>query len=100
MSLAWKDFQVVNAAAALDLYERLKSEPASVDEATRALFETWTPEEPAAEAPIGANIAVIVGARDLAQAIRRYGHLAAEIDPLGSRPLCDPALDPKTHGVT
>ena len=39
-------------------------------------------------------------ARDAVQAIRRYGHLAAEIDPLGSRPMGDPALLPETHGIT
>jgi 2-oxoglutarate dehydrogenase E1 component len=42
----------------------------------------------------------VVGAINLAQSIRRYGHLAAQIDPLGARPLGDPALEPGTHGVT
>jgi 2-oxoglutarate dehydrogenase E1 component len=43
---------------------------------------------------------VLVGAVTLAQSIRRYGHLAAPIDPLGSRPMGDPALLPETHGVS
>src|SRR5690606_18188968 len=42
----------------------------------------------------------IVGAVNLAESIRRYGHLAAHIDPLGKRPMGDPALEPETHGVT
>ena len=44
--------------------------------------------------------AAIVGAVYLAQSIRRYGHLAANVDPLGGRPLGDPALRPETHGLT
>ena len=46
------------------------------------------------------NLVLAVGSFNLAQSIRRYGHLAAQIDPLGSRPLGDPALQPGTHGVT
>ena len=36
----------------------------------------------------------IVGAANLAESIRRYGHLAAQLDPLGSTPLGDPSLSP------
>ena len=43
---------------------------------------------------------IAVGAVNLAQSIRRYGHLAAQLDPLGSRPVGDPSLLPETHGVT
>jgi 2-oxoglutarate dehydrogenase E1 component len=43
----------------------------------------------------------IVGATSLAQSIRRYGHLAARLDPLGIRvPIGDPSLQPATHNVT
>ena len=43
----------------------------------------------------------IVGAVNLAQSIRRYGHLAAQLDPLGLRmPVGDPSLLPETHGLT
>src|SRR5689334_11058808 len=109
MSLDWKDFQGVNAGLVLELFDRYRRDPQSVDEATRALFKTWTPPEvdatpdgvTDAETPAhGLPPALVVGAVNLAQSIRRYGHLAAEIDPLGSRPLGDPALRPETHGVT
>jgi len=43
---------------------------------------------------------VLVGAINLAQSIRLYGHLAAQIDPLGSRPVGDPLLLAEAHGVT
>ena len=93
----WRDFPGPNAAAVLELYDRYRRDPGAVDEATRALFERWTPTEPAL-AP--ASWRTIVGAINLAQAIRGYGHLAARLDPLGSPPPGDPALELGTHGVT
>src|SRR6187402_1921710 len=111
MSLNWKDFQGVNAAAALELYDRFRANPASVDDATRAFFEREPPPPSIATArggrastpaPTGGACPpaphLVVGAVNLAQSIRRYGHLAAEIDPVGSRPMGDPALQPETHG--
>jgi 2-oxoglutarate dehydrogenase E1 component len=32
--------------------------------------------------------------------LRTHGHLAARLDPLGTAPKGDPALDPETHGLT
>jgi 2-oxoglutarate dehydrogenase E1 component len=107
MSLEHTDFQGVNAGYVLELYDKFLADPGSVDEATRAFFRTWTP--PADIGPLGRGIAtgvdgldprVIMGAVNLADSVRRYGHLAAEIDPLGGRPLGDPMLLPETHGVT
>jgi 2-oxoglutarate dehydrogenase E1 component len=40
---AWNDFSDVNAAYLLDLYERYRAEPASIDAATRAFFERSGP---------------------------------------------------------
>ena len=69
---------------------------------TRALFEPWTPPADADRTVAdGRSLQKIVGAVNLAQSIRRYGHLAAQLDPLGSRPpLGDPSLLASTHGVT
>ena len=105
MSLDWKDFQGVNAGLALELYDRFRADPSSVDDATRAFFQSTVPpaaDEPpvAAEATGGLSPRLVVGAINFAQSIRRYGHLAAEIDPLGSRPMGDPTLLASTHGVT
>jgi 2-oxoglutarate dehydrogenase E1 component len=96
----WQDFTGLNRGYVLELYERYQTDPASVDPQSRALFERWTP--PADETRQAGGLAVekIVGAVNLAQAIRRYGHLAAQLDPLGGRPLGDPSLLPETHGVT
>jgi 2-oxoglutarate dehydrogenase E1 component len=99
-----------NAGYVLDLYERYKQDPASVDEATRAVFAKWTPEgqlQPATTnittiAPSAAPSLVehIVAASALAHALRERGHLGAHLDPLGSEPIGDPALLPATHGLS
>src|SRR5437763_14814379 len=103
----WQGITGLNRAYVLDLYDRFLKDPASVDADTRALFATWTPpqdEEPpaatAGPAPSDASLRKAVGAVSLARAIRRYGHLAAHLDPLGSDPVGDPSLEPSTHGVT
>ena len=94
-----------------ELYERYRRDPASVDAATRAVFEQSPPplEELAGQAPPGAEalapasrleIQKIVGAVNLAESVRKFGHLGAQIDPLGSEPPGDPSLHPEFHGVT
>src|SRR5687767_2440171 len=101
---SWQEFSGLNRGYVLELYERYRRDPASVDANTRALFEQWTPPADEADEPAiaGAGIPVqrIVGAVNLAQSIRRYGHLAAQLDPLGTQPPGDPSLAPETHGVT
>ena len=98
----WQDFTGLNRGYVLELYEKYRHDPASVDPDTRALFETWTPPADADRAVAdGLPLQKIVGAVNLAESIRRYGHLAAQLDPLNSRPpLGDPSLLAQTHGVT
>jgi len=101
MSSGWSDFGGINEGYALELYERFLKDPSSVDAATRELFQkSGPPAGPDGPVrPDGPGISAIVGAVTLAESIRRYGHLAAKIDPLGSTPLGDPSLTPETHGV-
>ncbi|HEY6286544.1 MAG TPA: thiamine pyrophosphate-dependent enzyme, partial [Ktedonobacteraceae bacterium] len=95
-----------NAGYVLELYERYRQNPASVDDVTRAIFNAWSPEDQLAlEKGVAAETAPIevfkiVAASALAQAIRSRGHLGAHLDPLGSEPLGDPALLTETHGVS
>ncbi|MES2304826.1 MAG: multifunctional oxoglutarate decarboxylase/oxoglutarate dehydrogenase thiamine pyrophosphate-binding subunit/dihydrolipoyllysine-residue succinyltransferase subunit [Gemmatimonadota bacterium] len=42
----------------------------------------------------------VAGAMALVKAFRTHGHLAAHLDPLGSTPVGDPALDPAEVGLT
>jgi 2-oxoglutarate dehydrogenase E1 component len=51
---------------------------------------------PANDVPARAAVAAV----NLAQSIRRYGHLAAQLDPLGTKPIGDPTLRPERHGLT
>jgi len=101
----WQEFTGLNRGYVLELYERYRQDPSSVDPETRALFERWTP--PAAEdtPPVTPSSDIplqkVVGAVNLAESIRRYGHLAAQLDPLKARPpIGDPSLLASTHGVT
>ena len=96
-----------NAGYVLELYDRYRKNPASVDAATRAMFEQWSPEqENEITAPAGESlsppfsVSQVVAASALAHAIRERGHLGARLDPLGSEPLGDPALSPEMHGIT
>ena len=45
-------------------------------------------------------LAKAAGAASLADSIRAYGHLAAQIDPLGNTPPGTPELTPEFHGIT
>ncbi|MEP7286237.1 MAG: 2-oxoglutarate dehydrogenase E1 component [Chloroflexota bacterium] len=108
----WEKFYGPNAGYVLELYDRYRKDPNSVDAQTRAFFEQWTP--PSETLPSGnghtptasaattsfAMIEKVVAATNYAQAIRDYGHVAAHLDPLGTEPPGDPALLPKTHGVS
>src|SRR3989454_4288303 len=95
-----------NAGYVLELYERYRQNPASVDASTRAIFDTWSPENRLTaeqEAAIGIapiEVTKIVAASTLAHAIRSRGHLGAHLDPLGSEPLGDPTLQTETHGIS
>src|SRR5262245_13025919 len=99
-------FPGVNAGFVLELYERFRQNPESVDPATRAIFAQWTPADVSQVPPAGDTssdpiaLHIAVGAANLAESIRRYGHLAAHLDPLGSLPGGDPSLAPEAHGIS
>src|SRR6185503_12889272 len=80
-----------------------QQDPDSVDAATRAYFKHWTPPADQLDLPIqpgGAPLDQLGGVVNLAQAIREYGHLAAQLDPLGGSPPGDPSLNLATYGLT
>ncbi len=115
-----EQFYGPNAGYVLELYERFRRDPASVDAASRALFSSWPStteqqEESVSIAPVAPSVqtvqaegstqfssqqvAHIVAASALARAIRERGHRGAHLDPLGSEPIGDPALRSETYGV-
>jgi 2-oxoglutarate dehydrogenase E1 component len=99
----WDQFSGANAGYVYELFERYQRDPSSVDEATRRAFATWTPSEPASPAApaSAADVQSGIAAFNLAESIRRFGHLAAQLDPLGFHdPIGDPSLAPQSHGLT
>lgn len=100
------DFHGPNVAYVLDLYEQYRQAPDSLDDATRQFFEDWQPPQITNGAPLasvadsGVDLQKVVGVVSLAAAIRQYGHLAAQLDPLGTEPLGDPELLLETHNLT
>src|SRR5207253_7607231 len=51
--------------------------------------------EPAAAPPDDDLLGGVAAAMSLVKALRTHGHLAARLDPLGSEPVGDPALEPE-----
>jgi len=110
----WDQFTGANAGYVYELFERYQRDPSSVDEATRRAFTTWTPSDPSEARPNGngssapglgteasIDAKVAIAAFTLAGKIRRFGHLAAQLDPLGFHdPIGDPSLAAPSHGLT
>ncbi len=108
----WDQFTGANAGYVQELYERYQQDPGSVDEATRQAFATWAPSvedgiisagHPTAGPAAGgtAELKAGIAAFTLAESIRRFGHLAARLDPLGfDAPVGDPSLSAQAHGLT
>ncbi|HET9981618.1 MAG TPA: 2-oxoglutarate dehydrogenase E1 component, partial [Ktedonobacterales bacterium] len=122
---SWDRFFGPNAGYAQELYERYLQDPSSVDEATRAFFDRASPpplpdlataptSPPApplrgegseatvapAEELTDREIRLAVGTAKLARMIRTYGHLMAQLDPLGTPPPGSRMLTPAEHGLT
>ncbi len=105
------DFYGPNAGYVLELYDRYRLDPNSVDPETRAFFSHWSPpaeaetpsaRQPAAPPHAGAagGIPLTVAAARIARRVRVIGHLDAHLDPLGSEPPGDPGLKLATNFIT
>jgi 2-oxoglutarate dehydrogenase E1 component len=104
-----------NAGYVLELYDRYLEDSSSVDDESRQFFSSFDPAtldaagaaagaasgeaRESVTAP-GAELQQIIGAVQLATAIREYGHLAVQTDPLGSPPPGAPELDAATYGIS
>ena len=58
------------------------------------------PAPPAVAPPSTDDLRAVAAGMALVRAYRSFGHLAARLDPLGSEPVGDPALDPEPLGLT
>jgi len=98
----------LNLGYILELYEVYRRDATAVTPEWRAFFAQWGPhlEQLAAPSPAAAtagpafDFTKVAAVVQLAQRIRHRGHRAARLDPLGSPPPGDPALDPAYHGLT
>jgi len=93
------EFHGPNLGYVLDLYEQYRKDPSTVDQATRVLFEQWSPADATASRVTGKNPLALTGAANLAQAIRIYGYLSANLNPLESPPppASNPILTPEFY---
>ena len=118
-----QQFEDLNSGFVQELFAKYLASPEAVDPAWRALFEQ-APEELVESSPLvqrvrqlypdggnGGNgaaatappeqeappllLGAVAAAMALVKAHRMHGHLAARLDPLGSEPVGDPALEPE-----
>ncbi len=99
---------VFNDAYIAELFENFQRDPNSVDESWRQLFRlaqslsSGTAPSPGARETVAAEpsfLRKVAGAAALIDGIRHYGHLAAQIDPLGSKPPGAAELTPEFYGI-
>jgi 2-oxoglutarate dehydrogenase E1 component len=94
-----------NLGYILELYERFRQDPNSLDHSTREFFANWQPPvkdgsllESISARDTNADHAVRVN--NLANAIRTYGYLGAHLDALGNPPTGDPWLEFSFHHLS
>jgi multifunctional 2-oxoglutarate metabolism enzyme len=72
--------------------QTVATRPAAVVEAAPAIAREPTAYSDEMLRAVAAGMALV-------SSYRRHGHLAATLDPLGTRPSGDPALEPQTYGL-
>ena len=88
-----------------EMYERFRADPSAVEESWRQFFRFAERLSGLAGAPAGgaadaAFLRKVAGAAMLVDAIRSYGHLAVQLDPLGGPAIGAAELTPAFHGIT
>src|SRR5581483_2603965 len=96
---------VFNDGYIAEQYENFRRDPASVDESWRQFFRIAQQLGGATPGAAGQGVDASLlrkaaAASALVGAIQRYGHLAVQIDPLGSPPPGAAELKPEFHGIT
>ncbi|MET3574888.1 2-oxoglutarate dehydrogenase E1 component [Bhargavaea ullalensis] len=104
----WESFSGPNLGYVMEQYDLYREDPEQVDPELAELFRKFGP--PAAPAPVGttvkggtgatsADIGKAISAVLLADAIRDYGHLAADIYPLNDFERDSSRIEPSAYGL-
>ncbi len=99
---------VFNDGYIAEVFESYRRDPSSVDESWRQFFRFAEnlggalpgAAGPPAQAADASSLKKAAAAASLVDSIRAYGHLAAQIDPLGNTPPGTPELTPEFHGLS
>ena len=99
---------VFNDGYIAEQLEAFRRDPSSVDESWRQFFRLAQQLGSAAGGSAGASsstgdigsMRAVAGAASLVASIRQYGHLAVQVDPLGSPPPGAAELTPEYHGIS
>ena len=95
---------VFNDAYIAELYESYRHDPAAVDESWRQFFRVAESLGGLVAPPAaGADpdlLRKVAAAAALVDGIRQYGHLAVQLDPLGTPPIGAAELKPEFYGIT
>lgn len=106
--LVWQGFHGPNLGYVIELYETYLQNPDLVDEEIRMYFEKYGPPgkemKPSASQPAkeqgGASPEKFLAAAELADNIRGYGHLAADIYPLKNQQRNQDLMELDYYGLT
>ncbi len=106
-SSPWSAFSGPNLGYVMDMYELYLTSPEEVDAELVALFEQFgapvleSIDNTNATTNVNpGNIAKILAAVQYADAIRSYGHLAADIYPLNNQPKDSSRIEAATYGLS
>ncbi|HZY99117.1 MAG TPA: multifunctional oxoglutarate decarboxylase/oxoglutarate dehydrogenase thiamine pyrophosphate-binding subunit/dihydrolipoyllysine-residue succinyltransferase subunit [Candidatus Baltobacteraceae bacterium] len=81
------------------VFASLGLQAAAVPQVTIATGAAPSAGAPAA-APSDEMLRAVAAGMAIVSAYRRFGHLAANLDPLGAEPVGDSSLEPQTYGLT
>ena len=104
----YEAFTGPNLGYIMEMYELFKSSPEAVDAELRDLFTRYgAPVEESSNVQIAvegaggsANIGKVIAAFKLQEAIRAYGHLAADVYPLEDRPKDTSRIELSYYGLS
>lgn len=86
----WQNFSGPNLAYIMDIYELYLKDPNQVEEELRNLFDEWGPPQSTIEEQVipttTTDFSKVVSATKLADHIRNFGHLYADLRPINKEP--------------